>query len=37
LLQETPVIEPETRRLLGEVDEERRAGEYCGDSRRELS
>jgi len=31
LPQETSVIEPETRRLLGEVDEERGAGECCGD------
>jgi hypothetical protein len=37
LLQEAPVIEAETRRLLGEVDEERRSGETCGDDRRKLS
>jgi hypothetical protein len=37
LLQETPVIETETRRLLGEVDEERRSGKGGGDDRCELS
>jgi hypothetical protein len=37
LPQKAPVIEAETRRLLGEVDEKRGAGECRSDNRRKLS